>query len=149
MKFFFTLLVCTTLLSAAAFADDGHHERNDRNGNYANHDGDRDHKFGRDEFRGDHDRGAGFFGHVNLQIRPAFNTYFTYQNYRYGFDQRDIVIARITSYYDNQIQQVMNNWSLNRWEKRDAINNLQVQKSAEINNIYSQCGNAVPYTGQY
>jgi len=148
MKKIFTLLVCTTLLSAAAFADDGHHGSHDRNDRYAYRDGDRDQRFDRDEFRGDHDRGEGFFGHVNVQVRPADNTYFTYQNYRYGFDQREAVTARISAYYDNQIEQVMDNWSLNRWEKRDAINNLQAQKSAEINRIYDQCGNGNPYSGQ-
>jgi hypothetical protein len=156
MKKIFTLIFCSIILSAAAFAQDGHREWNNRNSDYDNRD--RDHNFGHDQFRGDrhrghdeykgvHDRDRGFFSQVS--IRPTLNVYFTYQNYRYAIDQRDAVVARISAYYDGQIEQVVNDYTLSRWGKRDAINYLTAQKTAEINNIYSQCGNVGQYPGQY
>lgn len=160
MKKIFTLLFCSTLFSAATFAQGGHRDWNRGNDNYAYQGRDRDHNFYPNESRGDRDhdtyrvsydrdRIGGNYYNQQVRIHPAVNLYFTYQNYRYGIDQRDVVIARITAYYDNQVQQVMNDWTMNRWEKRDAINNLQAQKTAEINSIYSQCGNTADYYGQY
>ncbi len=159
MKKIFTLLFCTTILSIAAFAQDGHRGRDRGNGGYAYNDRGHDRNFSHDEFRGGRDRDDhgyrdndhSFFGRIlpRVRIRPAVNIYFTYRNYRYGIDQRDAVIAQINAYYDQQEQAVANDWSLNDWQKRDAINNLEAQRTAEINNIYSQCGDAAPYPGQY
>ena len=157
MKKIFTLLFCTTLLSAAVFAQNGRHGRDRGNNGYA-YDHRRGGNFGHDEFRGrdrddrgyiNHDRG--FTGRVFslIRIRPAINVYFTYRNYRYGIDQRDVIIARINASYDQQIQQVDNDWTLNEWQRRDAINNLEAQRTEEINNIYAQCGDTAPYPGQY
>ena len=171
MKKIFTLLTCTILISAAAFADDGHHDHDRGNGGYdrsrsagreefrGGRDGHDSRSFGHEEFRGgrdDHD-GRGFaplgrfIGSVvrDIRIRPAVNVSFTYHNYQYGFNQRDIVISRINAYYDQQIQDVDNDWSLRDWQRRDAINNIEAQRTAEINNIYTQCGDTASYPAQY
>jgi hypothetical protein len=72
-----------------------------------------------------------------------------YQNNRYRFDQRDQLIARISSNYDYQIQQGINDWSLNPLEKRHDVRSLEAQKTQEINNVYAHCGNEVVYPNQY
>ena len=131
MKKIFTLLFCTALISSA-FAQGGRHDWNDRDRVY--HD--------RDEYNRhhdyDHDRDRGRF-HIS---------FFVYQNNRYRYDERDQLIARISSNYDYQIQQVINDWSLSPREKRYEVGNLQVQKAQEINNIYAQCGDNAVYPGQ-
>ncbi len=154
MKKIFTLLTCSLILSAAAFADDGHHDHDHGNGGY-----DRGRSFGHEEFRSDRDDHDGrgfaplgrFIGSVvrDIRIRPAVNAFFTYHNYQYGIGQRDVIIARINAYYDQQIQDVDHNWSLSDWQRRDAINNIEAQRTAEIDNIYAQCGDTAPYPAQY
>ncbi len=140
MKKIFTLLTCTIFLSAAAFAGDDHHDHDRGNGGY-----DRGRSYGHEEFRGDRDDHEGrsygrevfrgdrydhdgrgfapvgrFIGSVvrDIRVRPAMNVYFTYHNYRYGIDQRDIIIGQINAYYDQQIQYVDNDWSLSDWQRK-------------------------------
>ena len=132
MKKIFTLLFCTAIISSA-FAQDGRHDWNDRDRGYHDHD---EYYRHRDD---DHDRDRGKF-HIS---------FFVYQNNRYRYDERDQLIARISSNYDYQIQQVINDWSLSPREKRYEVGNLQVQKAQEINNIYAQCGDNAVYPGQY
>lgn len=122
MKKIFTLLFCTAIISSA-FAQDDH-----RDWNNGDHDGYREHH---------HDR------------RYDDNNFFVYQNNRYWLSQRDEVIERISASYDYQIQDVINDWSLNPWQKRHEIRELQEQKAREINNIYAQCNNAVTYPDSY
>jgi hypothetical protein len=130
MKKIFTLLFCTAIISSA-FAQDDHRDWSYENNGYRDHYGYLEHR----DF--DHDRGR-------------LNTnYFTYQNYRYNLNQKEEVIARISSNFDYQIQAVMDDCSLRPWEKRHDIRDLQAQKAAEINNIYSQCGNDAGYPVQY
>jgi hypothetical protein len=131
MKKIFTLLFCTALISSA-FAQDGRHDWNDRDRGYH----DRDEYNRRHDY--DHDRDRGRF-HIS---------FFVYQNNRYRYDERDQLIARISSNYDYQIQQVINDWSLSPREKRCEVGNLQIQKAQEINNIYAQCGANAVYPGQ-
>lgn len=154
MKKIYATLACTILLSAAAFAGDGHHDHDRGDRGY-----DRGRGWGHEEFRRDRDDHegfrfnplGGFIGAVvrDIRVRPAVNVYFTYHNYRYGIDQRDLIIGQINAYYDQQIQYVDNDWSLNDWQRRDAINNLEARRSAEIDNIYAQCGDGAPYPAPY
>ena len=131
MKKIFTLLFCTAIISSA-FAQEGRHDRDDRDRGYRDHD---EYSRHRDD---DHDRDRGRF-------RISF---FVYQNNQYRYDERDQLIARISSNYDYQIQQVINDWSLSPREKRYEVGNLQAQKAQEINNIYAQCGDNAVYPSQ-
>ncbi len=131
MKKIFTLLFCTAIISSA-FAQDGRHDRNDRERGYHDHD---EYYRHHDD---DHDRDRGRF-HIS---------FFVYQNNRYRYDERDQLIARISSNYDYQIQQIINDWSLSPREKRYEVGNLQVQKAQEINNVYSQSGDDMAYPQQ-
>ena len=131
MKKIFTLLFCTAIISSA-FAQDGRHDWNNRNNFYHDHG---EYNRHRDY---DHDRDG----------RAPRVSFFVYQNSRYRYDERDELIARISSSYDYQIQQVINDWSLSPREKRYEVGNLQTQKAQEINNIYAQCGDNVVYTNQ-
>ena len=128
MKKIFTLLFCTAILSSAFAQDDGH-GWNDRNRFYHNHGEYNRHR----DFDRDHDGGR---FHIS---------FFVYQNNRYHYNEKDQLIARISSSYDYQIQQVINDWSLSPREKRYEVGNLQAQKAHEINNIYAQCGDNVAY----
>lgn len=132
MKKIFTLLFCTAIISSA-FAQDDHRDWNNRNNTYRDHDEYSQHH----DY--DHDRDRRGF-HIN---------FFVYQNNRYRFGQRDELIARISSNYDYQVQQVINDWSLSPREKRYGIRSLQAQKAQEINNIYAQCGDDTVYPDQY
>src|ERR1019366_4120857 len=130
MKKIFTLLFCTAIISSA-FAQDDHRDWNYGNNMYRDHDQYRQH-------------------HEYNHDRRGFNIhFFVYQNNRYRFEQRDELIARISSNYDYQIRQVINDWSLSPREKRYSILDLQAQKAQEINNIYAQCGNKTVYPDQY
>jgi hypothetical protein len=130
MKKIFTLLFCTAIISSA-FAQDDHRDWNNRNNTYRD----------RDEYRQHHE-----YGHNRRSFSINF---FVYQNNRYRFGQRDELIARISSNYDYQVQQVINDWSLSPREKRYGIRSLQAQKAREINNIYAQCGDDTVYPDQY
>lgn len=121
MKKIFTFLLCTAIVSSGFSQDD--------RGGWNN----RDH----DEYRGRHVR------------RDYDNNFFIYQNNRYWFNQRDEVIERISASYNYQIREVINDWSLNPWQKRHEIRELQEQKAREINNIYAQCNNAYSYPDLY
>ena len=132
MKKIFTLLFCTAIISSA-FAQDDHRDRNYRNDMYR----DRDH--------------GGYGGHHDHDYnRKRFSiNFFVYQNNKYRFEQRDELIARVSSNYDYKIQCVINDWSLSPREKRYSIRDLEAQKAQEINNIYAQCGNEPVYPDQY
>jgi hypothetical protein len=127
-------LFCTAIISSA-FAQDDHREWNYRNNIYRDHD--------HDEYGREHE-----YGHHHDRRRFNIN-FFVYQNNRYRFEQRDELIARVSSNYDYQIQQVINDWSLSPREKRYSVRDLEAQKAQEINNIYAQCGNEAVYPGQY
>jgi hypothetical protein len=144
MKKIFTLLFCTAIISSA-FAD--------------GHRGDRDRSFGfisprHQEFRqpdrrnwneGYQPHTGGFFRPAVEGFRPALHVNFiVYGNNQYGLDQRDAVIAQITSDYNYQAQQVVNDYNLSPDEKDYQINNLQAQEQQAIDNIYSQCGVPAP-----
>ena len=122
MKKIFTLLFSTAIISSA-FAQDDH-----RDWNNGDHDGYREHHYDR---------------------RYDDNNFFVYQNNRYWLNQRDEVIERISASYDYQIREVIHDWSLNPWQKRHEIRELQEQRAQEINNIYDQCNNAVTYPDRY
>lgn len=123
MKKIFTLLFCTAIITSAFAQDDrGDWNRPDH-----------------DEYRGRHNYDRSYYD----------NNFFVYQHNRYGFNQRDEVIERISASYDYQIREVINDWSLNPWQKRHEIRELQEQKNREINNIYAQCNNAYSYPDRY
>ncbi len=145
MKKIFTLLFCTTIISSA-FAQYDH--RGDRGRNFG---------FGNprhEEFRGPDRRGrndgyqvrdAGFMHRPFEGFRPGLHVNFiVYGNNQYRLDQRDALIAQISSDYDYQIQQVADDYNLSPGEKDDQINNLEAEKEQAIDNIYAQCGMPVP-----
>ena|ERR1700687_1902550 len=134
MKKIFTLLFCTAIISSA-YAQDDHRDWNYKNDIYRNYN--HDEYSWHHEYSHDHDRG-----------RFSIN-FFVYQNNRYRFEQRNELIARVSSNYDYQIQQVINDWSFSPREKRCSIQDLEAQKAREINNIYAQCGNEAVYPNQY
>lgn len=122
MKKIFTLLFSTAIISSA-FAQDDHRDWSNRDhGEYREY---------------HHDR------------RYDDNNFFVYQNKRYWFSQRDEVIERVSASYDYQMREVINDWSLNPWQKRHEIRELQEQKARDINNIYAQCNNAYSYPDHY
>ena len=165
MKKIFTLLFCSIIVTAAFAQNDRRswnngnagYGYNDRGTGHNQFDNNRDREFKVNENRSAYvsrqafdrfqERNRIFFP-VRV-VRQPVSVYFTYQNYRYGIDQRDVIVSRITTYYDEQIQQVLNDESMNDWQRRQAVNELQNEKAAEINNIYSQCGDAVPDNAQY
>lgn len=118
MKKIFTLLFCIAIISSAFAQEENHDWRYSNNNSYGYHNSYRDHH--------DHD------GRFRIN-------FFIYRNNQYRFEQKDELIARISSRYDYQIQQVANDYSLRPHEKRREIRNLQAQKEREINNITAQC----------
>jgi hypothetical protein len=145
MKKIFTLLLCTTIISAA-FAGDGHHGDRDRNFGFVNSPHE---EFRQPGFRNWSDRyqprGGGFFRPGIEVYRPAFHVNFiAYRNNQYALDQRDALIGQITADYNYQVQQVANDYNLSPGEKDYQISNLEAQEQQAINNVYAQCGVPVP-----
>ena len=150
MKKIFTLLFCTALISSAFAQEDLHHWRN-RNNNFDNRGNEYNHRDGRDW-------NNGYNNHDNIQYRRDDNdhnrsgfhvNFIVYRNDQYRLDQRDQLIAQISSGYDYQVQQVINNCELSPRDKRYEIEDLQAQKAQAINNIYAQCGNEVGFQIQF
>jgi hypothetical protein len=54
---------------------------------------------------------------------------------RYAVFQMNQQIAKITEQYNCREQDVMNNCNMSRWEKRNAISDLEAQKQQDIENI--------------
>ena len=149
MKKIFTLLFFTAFISSA-FAQGNRRDWQNRNNAYYNrgneqgrHDWDRNNAYdnrGHDQYRHyDNDRDRRGL-HVNFIV---------YGNNQYRLDQRDEVIAQISSDYDYQIQQVINNCELSPREKRYEIADLQSQKEQAINGVYAQCRNEVGFQLQF
>ena len=146
MKKIFTLLFCTAIISSA-FAQEDHRNGRDRNNAYDN----------RGNNQGRHDWREGNNAYDNRshdQYRHEDNdrdrrglrvNFIVYGNNQYRLDQRDEVIAQISSNYDYQIQQVINNCEISPREKRYEIADLQSQKEQAINSVYAQCRNDVGF----
>jgi len=150
MKKIFTLLFCTALISSA-FAQEDRHDWRNTNNSFDNRGREDNHRDGRewnngynnrdhDQYRrGDNDRNWSRF-HVNFIV---------YRNNEYPLDQRDQLIAQISSDYDYQVQQVIDNCELSPRDKRYEIEDLQAQRAQAVNNIYAQCGNEAGFQIQF
>ncbi len=149
MKKIFTLLFCTAIISSA-FAQEDRHDWHDRNNAYDN----RGQEKGRHDWQNGNNaydnRGQDQYRYDDSRNRRGFHVNFiVYGNNQYRFDQRDQLIAQISSDYDYQIQQVINNCELNPREKRYEIADLQSQKQQAINGVYAQCGNEAGFQFQF
>ena len=70
--------------------------------------------------------------------RPDNRNYAVYQNDNFNAYQRDKQIEKINYVYDGQVSNVINDWTLNRWQKRKAIYEINARRAQEINNISVQ-----------
>jgi len=61
-----------------------------------------------------------------------YNDYQVYQNSNNRYNERARVIQRINYEYNFRINQVSNNWTLSRGQKRRAIKTLEKQRAFEI-----------------
>ena len=61
-----------------------------------------------------------------------YNDYQVYQNNNYRYNERARMIRRINDEYNFRINQVNNNWTLSRRQKRRAIKTLEKQRAFEI-----------------
>lgn len=137
MKKIITFLFCTAVLSSA-FAQRDYCDRNDRNTSAVTYGNSNDNQW-------NYQRNDNWNNRPGRNYRMDNNNYPGYQNNSYNIYQRDQQIQKINYQYDYQAQQVMNNWSLSRWEKRDAIRDLQTQKAQQINNINYRCSDTNVY----
>lgn len=70
--------------------------------------------------------------------RPDNKNYSVYQNDNFGGYQRDKQIEKINYLYDCQVRNIIGDWTLNRWQKRNAIYEINARRTQEINNIAVQ-----------
>ena len=61
-----------------------------------------------------------------------YNDYQVYQNNNYRHNEIARIIRRINDEYNFRINQVSNNWTLSRRQKRRAIKTLEKQRAFEI-----------------
>ena len=61
-----------------------------------------------------------------------YNDHAVYQNSHNRYNERARVIRRINDEYNFRINQVSNNWTLSRRQKRRAIKTLEKQRAFEI-----------------
>ncbi|MEO7121158.1 MAG: hypothetical protein ABIY62_08675, partial [Ginsengibacter sp.] len=70
--------------------------------------------------------------------RPYDRNSSVYQNDNFGSYQRDRQIEKINHEYDYQVRNIIGDWTLNRWQKRRAIYEINARRAQEINNISVQ-----------
>ena len=69
-------------------------------------------------------------------------TYNANSNSRASYE-RDREIRKVNYFNNIRVQQLMNDGTLNIWQKRDALNVLESQRIQKINSIYEQYSNAI------
>jgi hypothetical protein len=122
MKKIFTFLF-STLLVSSVFAQSGH-DRNERKTIVVSFNISNDHERG---FRSNENMDGRIGNYDRWHNQATYNENLAYQ--------RDQEIQKINNQYNFQVQQVINNCSLNRWEKKNAISNLQAQRDQQIVDI--------------
>ena len=75
--------------------------------------------------------------------------FFEYRNNRYWWNQKNEVIEQIASYANYQIQMVIQDWSMDRWDKNRAIREIREQEQRDINSINAQCAQPQFYPNPY
>lgn len=67
------------------------------------------------------------------------------QNNNYSIAERNQMIQRINNDFNYRIQQVNNNRSISRRERKRVIEDLEAQKAQAISNVYARSSNANVY----
>jgi len=77
---------------------------------------------------------------TDYRSNSTFHRDFDYQN---TINQRDQEIQKVNYQNEWQIHQVVNNYDLGIWEKRDILNNLETQRIQKLNDIYNRYNDAI------